>query len=145
MKCGKNDHFKAVCKSRGKPKKTDITEVTKDDAIDVETITTKDAGTFTITRDGEHLTTLPVRPSRSHHDDWTGAGLRAGWGAGGEYCPIPTPAMSSEPQTLDTTPTPSSPSTVRETSGPPSPVRRSSRVRRPNQLYGPDMFDLSRD
>ena len=77
--------------------------------------------------------------------DWTGAGLQAGWGAGGEYCPVPTPAMSSQPQTLDTTPTPQSPSTVRETSGPPSPVRRSSRVRRPNQLYGPDMFDLSRD
>ena len=93
----------------------------------------------------QRLATLPVQPSRSHHDDWTGAGLRAGWGAGGEYCPVPTPAMSSGPQTLDTTPTPSSPSTARETSRPPSPVRRSSRVRRPNQLYGPDMFDLSRD
>ena len=32
----------------------------------------------------EHLEALPARPSRSHHDDWTGAGSRAGWGAGGE-------------------------------------------------------------
>ena len=77
LKCGKNDHFKAICKSRGKSNKTDISELMKDDAVDVETITTKDAGTFTITSGGEHLTTLPVRPSRSHHDDWTGAGLRA--------------------------------------------------------------------
>merc|ERR1711954_334892 len=32
----------------------------------------------------EHLEALPAQPSRSHHDDWTGAGSRAGWGAGGK-------------------------------------------------------------
>ena len=35
--------------------------------------------------------------------------------------------------------------TERKTPTPPSPIRRSSRIRRPNQLYRPDMFDLSRD
>ena len=85
------------------------------------------------------------RPSRSQHDDWTGAGSRAGWGTGGEDSPAPTPATGSQPQTLGTAlPTPS-PSTERKTPIPTSPTRRSSRARRPNQLYGPDMYDLSRD
>ena len=53
MKCAKQGHFRAVCKSKGKPKKTDITEVTKDDPINVDTITSKDAGTFTITQNTE--------------------------------------------------------------------------------------------
>ena len=35
-----------------------------------------------VTPDAEHTEEKhPVRPSRSHHDDWTGAGSRAGWGA----------------------------------------------------------------
>ena len=40
----------------------------------------EDKSTCTI----EHMAALPVRPSRSHHDDWTEAGFRAGWGAGGD-------------------------------------------------------------
>ena len=36
----------------------------------------------------DHLETLPAQPSRSHHDDWTGAGSRAGWGAGEEQLNI---------------------------------------------------------
>ena len=85
------------------------------------------------------------RPSRSQHEDLTGAGSRAGWGTGGEDSPAPTPATGSQPQTLGTAlPTPS-PSTERKTPIPTSPTRRSSRARRPNQLYGPDMYDLSRD
>ena len=36
------------------------------------------------TRIVEHMAALPVRPTRSHHDDWTEAGLRAGWEPGGD-------------------------------------------------------------
>ena len=56
MKCGKSDHFKAVCKSKNKTKKTDVTEIAKDDAIDVETITTKEAGIFTMSECEQSMT-----------------------------------------------------------------------------------------
>ena len=48
LKCGKSDHFKAVCKSKNKTKKTDVTEIAKDDAIDVEAITTNAEGRPTV-------------------------------------------------------------------------------------------------
>ena len=49
LRCGKQDHFKMVCKSKSMPKKTEVTEVSREDAADVETITTMDAGALTIT------------------------------------------------------------------------------------------------
>ena len=57
--------------------------------------------------------------------------------------PTPTPSMDFQPQSLDTVPTTSSPNTASETPAPLSQARRSTRVRRPNHLYDPKMFDLS--
>ena len=52
---------------------------------------------------------------------------------------------ASRPQTLDETLAEPShvPLPVADSNLPASPARRSSRIRRPNQLYGPDMYDLS--
>ena len=44
LKCGKQDHFRSVCKSGTQPKKTDVAEVTKDEAVDIGTIGQETAG-----------------------------------------------------------------------------------------------------
>ena len=55
-----------------KSKDEDILPLVDKDEVTPEAVHTEE----------KHLTALPVLPSRSHHDDWTGAGSRAGWGAG---------------------------------------------------------------
>ena len=74
LKCGKQDHFRSVCKSRTPPKKTDLVEVTRDEATDTETISTEVAGTFTIAS----MVTEPSTP--------TDYGLSFGEAAGLLYC-----------------------------------------------------------
>ena len=85
----------------------------------------------------QQLATIPGLPSRSQSTPTSTqtTGIQ----------PTPTLSMDSQPQSLDTVPTTSSPNTARETPAPHSPVRRSTRVRRPNQLYDPNIFDLSKD
>ena len=56
LKCGKSDHFKAVCRSKNKTKQTGVTEIVKDDAVDVETLTTKEAGIPTMSECEQSMT-----------------------------------------------------------------------------------------
>ena len=73
LKCGKQDHFKNVCKSKAQPKKTDIVEVTKDEASDIEA-----TGAFVIDQCEFSVDQEPSTP--------TDNGLSFGEAAGLLYC-----------------------------------------------------------
>ena len=57
-----------------------------------------------------------------------------------EHSPAPVADPTPEPELHQPTPAVGS----EQVHGPYGPVRRSVRVRKPNQLYGPDVYDLSR-
>ena len=57
-----------------------------------------------------------------------------------EHSPAPVADPTPEPELHQPTPAVGS----EQVPGPYGPVRRSVRVRKPNQLYGPDVYDLSR-
>ena len=60
-----------VCKSRGQPKKTDVSDVSRDKAIDIETVSSEVAGSFAITS----TVSRPCTPITDSLSFWEAAGL----------------------------------------------------------------------
>ena len=78
----------------------------------------------------------PKKASDTPKNPWYMAATQDNQTTSIEYSPVPTPAVpQSMPQMMHTAPTPPPPGSMSRTPGIPSPVRRSSRMKRLSQLY----------